>query len=134
MVDGQKGYKNSYRTGSWLGFLGEDMVATIKLGEQVPVSSVRINYFINTRGVLIYPKTMKIEASHDGKTFKDVHYMGLPVLNCHLKPYTWEIKETFDTVKANYIRVTLEAIDGLPSWHEKAGSKAYFMIDEIIVE
>lgn len=134
LVDGQKGYKSSYRTGSWLGFLGEDMVATIKLGEQVPVSSVRINYFINTRGGLIYPKTMNIEASHDGKTFKDVHYMGLPVLNCHLKPYTWEIKETFDTVIANYIRVTLEAIDGLPAWHEKAGSKAYFMIDEIVVE
>lgn len=134
LVDGQKGYKSSYRTGSWLGFLGEDMVATIKLGEQVPVSSVRINYFINTRGGLIYPKTMKIEVSDDGKTFKDVHYMGLPVLNCHLKPYTWEIKETFDTVKANYIRVTLEAIDGLPSWHENAGSKAYFMIDEIVVE
>ena len=134
LVDGQKGYKSSYRTGSWLGFLGEDMVATIKLGEQVPVSSVRINYFINTRGGLIYPKTMKIEASDDGKTFNDVHYMGLPVLNDHLKPYTWDIKETFDTVKTNYIRITLEAIDGLPSWHEKAGSMAYIMVDEIIVE
>lgn len=134
MVDGQKGYKNSYRTGSWLGFLGEDMVATIKLGDQVPVSSVKLNQFVNSRGGLFFAKSIKIEVSDDGKIFREVSSKTQPILNEHIKPQIFEVKETFDTVKANYIRITLEAIDGLPTWHEKAGAMAYIMVDEIVVE
>lgn len=134
LVDGQKGSKNSYRTGSWLGFLGEDMVATIKLGDQVKVSSVKLNQFINSRGGLLFAKSIKIEVSDDGKTFREVGFKTQPILNEHIKPQIFEVKETFDTVKANYIRVTLEAIDGLPAWHEKAGAMAYIMVDEIVVE
>ncbi|QIK56014.1 family 20 glycosylhydrolase [Dysgonomonas sp. HDW5B] len=134
LVDGQEGYKNSYRTGLWLGFLGEDMVATIRLGGQTAVSSVRVNQFINSRGGLLFAKSIKIEVSDDGKTFREVGFKTQPILNEHIKPQIFEVKETFDTVKANYIRVTLEAVEGLPAWHEKAGAKAYIMVDEIVVE
>ena len=134
LVDGQEGYKNSYRTGSWLGFLGEDMVATIKLGDQVPISSVKLNQFVNSRSGLFFAKSIKIEVSDDGKIFREVSSKTQPILNEHIKPQIFEVKETFDTVKANYIRVTLEAVEGLPAWHEKAGAKAYIMIDEIVVE
>lgn len=134
LVDGEKGYKNTYRTGSWLGFLGTDMVATIKLGEQVSISSVKLNQFINSRGGLLFARSIIIEVSDDGIFFRQVHHENLPILNEHVKPQVFDVEASFDTIKTNYIRITLEAIKELPSWHEKAGAKAYIMVDEIVVE
>lgn len=134
LVDGEKGYKNTYRTGSWLGFLGTDMVATIKLGEQVSISSVKLNQFINSRGGLLFARSIIIEVSDDGNFFRQVHHETLPILNEHIKPQVFDVEASFDTIKTNYIRITLEAIKELPSWHEKAGTKAYIMVDEIVVE
>lgn len=133
LVDGEKGYSSSYRTGSWLGFLGADMVATLKLGNDVPVSSVEINQFVNTRGGLFGAKSILVEVSNDGKIFRKVNSKELPIPTQHQKPEIEKLITTFDSVVTNYIRVTLKTVGVLPLWHEKSGTKAYLMIDEIVI-
>jgi len=133
LVDGQAGYKESYRTGSWLGFLDTDMDAVIKLDSATQVSSVSWNNFVNTRGGLFAPESVTIQVSDDGSNFKTVYQESYTIPSAHKKPEVTAMKANFGEVTTNYIRVTLKNIKTFPEWHEKKGSKAFLMIDEICV-
>lgn len=134
LIDGQKGYPQSYRTGTWLGFLGNDLDATVSLDNEDPISSVSINVFVNTRGNLFLPKSVLIEVSDNGKDFRKVYIEKYPDLKVHEKPHVQALNVSFPEVKASYVRIVLENIGTVPNWHEKAGAKAYLMVDEIVVE
>ena len=134
LVDGQKGYKQSYRTGTWLGFLGDDLDATITLDKETPISSVSVDMFVNTRGNLFFPKSVIVEVSDNGKDFRKVYTEKYPDVKEHEKPNIKTLKVSFSEVKANYIRVVLENMANVPDWHEKKGAKAYLILDEIVVE
>lgn len=131
LVDGQEGAASSYRTGSWLGFLGSDMEALIDLKEETSFSSVSTNLFINTRGNLFPPKSFKIYTSSDNKIFTQYYRQDFAKVDHHIAPEiitkSTDIKET----KARYVKVVLESEGTLPLWHEKKGEKAFLMIDEI---
>ncbi len=133
LVDGQKGYIESYRTGFWLGFLGENMEAVIKLDSNTEVSSVSVNMFVNTRGNLMLPKSVKIFLSDDGNSFKEVFSKGYPEYTEHKKPVVSTLEASFKEQKANYVKVIFENPKTLPDWHEKKGAKPYLMVDEIMV-
>ncbi|MDU1904206.1 MAG: family 20 glycosylhydrolase [Dysgonomonas sp.] len=134
LVDGQKGYKQSYRTGTWIGFFSSDLDATITLDKQTSVSSVALDMFVNTRGNLFLPKSVTVEVSDDGKAFRKVYTEKYSEMKGHEKPNIKTLKVSFPETKANYIHVILENINTAPAWHEKKGTPVYLMVDEIVVE
>ena len=71
LVDGIRGNMKNYGK-NWLGFSGNNVVATINLGNQMEVSSVSFNS-LERQGSWIYlPKSAKILVSNDGENFKEV--------------------------------------------------------------
>lgn len=135
LVDGQSGSKESYRTGTWIGFMGQELNATIHLDPKTIVSSVSVNCFINTRGGLFPPGYMIVQLSDDGKDFSTVYSQDFSIPDAHQKPYIGDYKANFDQRRANYIRVILKPIKSfLSNWSEKMLSSTYLMVDEIVVE
>lgn len=134
LVDGQAGNPVSYRTGSWIGFSGTDMEATIKLKPQTEISSFDINVFVNTRGNLFDAKSIEIEVSDDGKIFSSLAKETYPITAEHIKPQVVKHSLEFTKTKTNYIRIKMEAYKILPDWHEKVGGNSLLMIDEIVVK
>ena len=134
LINGKEGVKNSYRTGSWLGFLGTDLEAVIDLKDKTIVSSVEINAVVNTRGSVFGPRAISVLTSDDGNIFKKVYQQFYPEIFEHISPkivkYMLELNKE---QQARYLKVHLESLKKAPNWHEKRGEEVYLMIDEIKV-
>ncbi|MBK5722624.1 family 20 glycosylhydrolase [Dysgonomonas sp. Marseille-P4677] len=133
LVNAQEGTISSYRTGSWIGFLGTDMEATLDLKASTSFSTVSIDVFVNTRGNLFPPKSFTVYTSSDGKDYVKYYHLDYEEILEHISPKVvtraTDIKET----QARYVKVIMESIKTLPQWHEKKGNKVFLMIDEIQV-
>jgi len=132
LVDGQDGSEKSYRTGQWIGFLGTDFEAVIDLKELTDVSSVEMNFMVNTRGNLFQPKSLAVFVSQDGKNYEEVYKELYTETSKHVSPTVLNLSATVKQgIQARYVKIIAESIKTLPEWHEKKGDKAYLMIDEL---
>lgn len=134
LVDGQTGAIASYRTGTWLGFLGTDVEAVIDLKEVSDIRKVETNIFVNTRGNLFPPKSYTVLVSLDNKNFKQFYRHTSNEVKEHISPQVITRATNIDGTKARYVKIILENIKTLPDWHEKKGEKAFLMVDEIIID
>lgn len=115
----------------WLGFIGDDIVATIDLGKSHQISSVKM-HTIDQNGSWVYlPQYVEVMVSLDGKTYtaagrssdfvKDTLTMG------------W-INVNFRQKNARYVKVTAKNYGLIPEGQPGAGNKAWLFADEIQVD
>jgi hexosaminidase len=115
----------------WLGFIGDDIEATIDMGKNVSYSSVKV-HTINQNGSWVYlPQYVEVLVSDDGKIFtsvargsefvKDTLTMGWITVN-------------FPQQTARYIKVIAKNYGMIPNGMPGAGNKAWVFADEMQVE
>lgn len=133
LIDGIRGSEN-WRQGDWLGFWGEDMVATLDLGNLQPISSIRLGFLQDSRAWILFPKQLEIYGSVDGQRYHKIevlrhkiHPMDEQVqlleLACHLAKQP----------EYRYLRLVAKNYGRLPTKHLSAGEAAYVFVDEIRV-
>jgi hexosaminidase len=114
----------------WLGFVGDDIEATIDMGKDVSYSSVKV-HTINQNGSWVYlPQYVEVLVSDDGKEFtsvgkgsefvKDTLTMGFITVN-------------FPKQHARYLKVVAKNYGLIPEGMPGAGNKAWVFADEIQV-
>ena len=123
---------NTYSMGAWLGFNGDDCVATIDLGGAQEISTCNVRTLTETRSWCFDANGLKVEVSDDGQNFRKVaeEFYPLP------KDEEREIRNhtvSFDKVKARYVRVTVGTVKSIPQFHSGHGKPAYLFVDEIEV-
>ncbi|MDO5524302.1 MAG: family 20 glycosylhydrolase [Bacteroidia bacterium] len=132
LVDGLKGSGTNYRTGRWMGFQGEDLVAVIDLLEATEVSSAEVRNCVVTGDWIFDASEIIIESGNDS-TFTVVdqeryidsnkdHWADVSVHNL-----------TFEPVTARYFKITVKPAV-MPAWHPGKGNRAYIFVDEIRLE
>ena len=130
LVDGLFG-DNNYKTGRWIGFQNNDMVAVIDLLQPTEISKADINTNVVTGDWIFDAEEIIIESSNDNENFETVvSEKGLNVKDTH-----WEEiinhHYTFKTVTARYFKITIKTLDAMPEWHSGSGRKAFLFVDEI---
>ena len=133
LVDGLRG-ANSYRTGLWLGFCGNDLDATIDLGRKQKISEVRFNADVFQCDGVVDARGVEVFTSTDGKRFKRVAKQDYPDI---VRDEEFVVKRhavAFKPVSARYVRVVIQSEKCLPSWHAFAGSNGFLFVDEIEVD
>lgn len=133
LVDGSRGNPNNYRDGTWIGFYGQDVEATIDLKEDTEFSTVKVGTYICTGDWIFGLKGLTISTSADGKTFKQVANQSFEQPTEHVELAKHE-EITFASQKARYVRIVMHTVNALPKWHSGVGKKAYLFVDEIIVD
>lgn len=131
LVDGVYG-GNSYSSAGWIGFNGDDMIATIDLEKPQPVSNAELHTCVATGAWVFDARGMKVEVSNDGKSWREVAAEQYPALE---SDFTGVVnhKVSFDPVEAQYVRVTLDCEKNLPEWHSGRGKSAFIFVDEITI-
>ncbi len=115
----------------WLGFIGDDIIATIDLGKSQQVSTVKV-HTIDQNGSWVYlPQYIEVLLSSDGKKFttagrssefvKDTLTMGWMTVN-------------FKAAGARYVKVVAKNYGLIPDGKPGAGNKAWVFADEIQVD
>ena len=133
LVNGIMG-SNSFSDGNWQGFLGNDMVATIDLGEPQSVERITVDALQDIAAWIFLPTKAVFEVSKDGKHFERVQEIENNILPYQGGKITkiFEAKAALEDIQK--IRVTLKNLGQCPKGHSGEGKPAFLFVSEIVVE
>ena len=77
-----------------------------------------------------------VSVSTDGKTYTEAKYAESPVYNSNSMDVRRreEARAVLNASNVKFIKVSVEGYKVLPEWHDYAGEKAWFMLDEIKID
>ena len=135
MVDNIYGTTN-YRIGGWQGWQG-DMVAVVELDNEQIIRSVGADCLENMRSWIFFPKSIKVEYSLDGQTWKaygEVRNTQFAATHARQEESNTHTFAVNGLARARYVKLTVKNFGPLPDWHVSAGQQAWIFVDEIIVK
>lgn len=123
LVDGYRGGKG-YGDGKWLGFLNNNLDATIDLGEATDLSYIEVKS-MQARGPYVWlPQYVQLQVSDDGVNFRDLarltHDISTEREEVIFHDFIWTGHD-----KARYIRCYAPIVDIAGAW---------IFVDEIVVQ
>ena len=136
LMDGKKGAPGDYYN-DWFGFEGIDMEATIELAVPTRINMVKIGLCHEPNDWVVWPKSVWVSFSKDGKEFTDWQMAELPVFDRPDKMQGLgriEARLSSNGAQWKYVRLKVENQGVLPEWHPYAGQKAWIMVDEVEIE
>jgi alpha-L-fucosidase len=132
LIDGQQGSLD-FHDGAWVGFEGEHLDASIDLGEQKSISSVRLSCLQDQNSWIFLPASIRLLTSTDGE-----HFVTTAEWKAETRPSgtveSEEIALIFNPKICRYLRIQANNIGTCPEWHKGAGGKAWLFADEIIIK
>lgn len=132
LVDGIFGGER-YSSGSWLGFNGKDLDATIDLDGEEDVSSVAVRTCVSTGGWVFDARSMTVWVSADGLEWREVAHQEYPAMEGN-SAGVFDHTLDFATVNTRFVRVNVESEKVIPQWHSAKGKNAFLFVDEIVVK
>lgn len=132
LTDGRFG-DMAFNSGNWLGFVSDDLDATIDLGKEETISSVAFNALITTGDWIFDCPEAIVEVSNDGKNFTRVAAETYPQPTEHARKIV-NHKLTFEPTAARYVRLKARHLENIPDWHVGKGKPSFIFVDEIVVD
>ncbi len=133
LSDGRTGTLD-HGDGSWLGFHGEDLEATIDLGKAIEIGKLGA-VFLQRPGSAIYlPEAVEFSVAKNPEKF-------YPFKEVTPEAPEKDTDRVFSTTVsaerpavARYVRVRARNVGAVPAGRPAAGTKAWLFVDELIVE
>ncbi len=132
IIDGRRGSPD-FQDKEWLGFNGDDVVATLDLGEVKRIHKITIGFLQQQGSWIFLPTEVRFFVSDDGVNWKAVGLRTNPVRQTGAVV----VKDFFSTVKSvplRFVKLAAKNVGTCPAWHPGAGDKAWLFVDEVIVE
>lgn len=133
LINGIRGSRN-FSDGNWKGFRGDDLVATIDLGQPTSFNRVEVGALQTYGSWIFLPQWVSFEVSEDGEKFSLLE----KVMNTESIYQTERFIINYSTRKpaenVRFVRVTLKNQGVCPPGHSGEGQLAWLFVDEIIVE
>ncbi len=133
LIDGLRGVAD-FRVGSWAGWFGEDMQATIDLGKETAVRRVEVGFLQDIRSWIWAPTSVEVWTSTDGEQFTKAavieNTLALDETSATLQPFILEL----EGAPVRYVRVLSKVLPVIPDWHLGRGNDAWVFADEILIE
>ena len=132
LIDYQRG-SNNFRVGTWQGYHGVDLVATVDLSEVQEISRLAGSFLQDQKSWIFMPKQVEFFVSNDGRNFKSIGVIGNTISQETDDPVLHEFSIN-KKLSARYIKMVAKKIDACPDWHVGAGEPGWIFCDEIVIE
>ena len=132
LTDGVRG--TSDHSKYWHGFNGNDLEATIDLGNEQEIHRVKIGCIQNYRSWIFLPTAVVFEGSNNGSNFELLGSVNNTVSPTELSVLTKDFEVKVEAKKYRYIRVRAIALSAIPKGHPGEGKAPWTFADEIIVD
>ncbi|HEU0226658.1 MAG TPA: DUF4838 domain-containing protein, partial [Arachidicoccus soli] len=131
LTDGLTGGKDFSE--NWLFIYGNDLVATLDLGQAKTFREIKMNFLQDARHYIFNPSKIKVEVSNDDIHFTSIGSQNIPLIGSEdydatIVPYEFN----FSNQTARYIRITAICHTSLPTWLS-SHKKPSLCCDEIYV-
>ena len=134
LVDGIAGGTTNYRTGRWIGFVGNDCDVVIDLGTEQSISEVGFNCCVFQCDGVVDAAGVEIYGSLDGDKYELIASEDYPEIKKEQEFDTPSHTVKFDRTSTRYLNVIIKSHKALPQWHAFAGAKAFVFVDEISIK
>jgi len=135
LIDGIRGTAN-FRTGTWQGYLDQDVIATVDLGKTQDVSEININFLEDQGSWIFFPTDVSILVSKDGKRFRSVkeEKSATPQADDEVKIKTVSATQKMSGIR--YVKLIAKTLGPVPEWHKghPYDGKSWVFVDEIAVK
>jgi hypothetical protein len=129
LIDFERGSAD-FRTGTWQGYEGADIDATVDLGEKQSITSLAGSFLQDEGSWIFFPVEVNFYLSDDGITFRNAGTIKNDIPDnkegAILKDFSLKLETS-----ARYVRMVAKNRGICPSWHPGAGNKAWIFADEI---
>jgi len=127
----------NFGNGKWLGYMKTNMEFVMQFKNATPLNEVIFNTLINT-GSYIFPiQNIQMEASEDGKQFKQIQNTDFTnITKAYSKETNINQTQAFKLKvpkgkNYKYYKFTLRNLKQLPQWHPGKGTPAWIFVDEV---
>ena len=132
LIDYQRG-SNNFRVGTWQGYHGVDLIATVDLSEIQDITRLSGSFLQDQKSWIFMPKQVEFLVSNDGINFTSVGVMDNTISQETDDPVLHEFSIN-KNLSARYIKMVAKKIDACPDWHVGAGEPGWIFCDEIVIE
>ena len=132
LIDHQRGTDN-FRTGTWQGYHGVDLIATVDLGERQWISRLAGSFLQEAYSWIFMPKEVEFFVSDDGKRFRSVGKVTNQIPVDDEGSMTQELGVR-PRCEARYVRMAAKNIGKCPEGHVGYGEPAWIFCDEFVIE
>ncbi len=106
--------------GEWLGFMGQDLEATIDLGSVQSISRVFVDVLKDELGKIYLPREVTVSVSTEGKVYKQIDSLDSASINYMQR----KLRMDFERTDARWVKVVAK----------NSNEKDWLFVDEIGVE
>ena len=128
------GGTTNYRTGRWIGFVGNNCDVVIDLGSEQSISELGFNCCVFQCDGVVDAAGVEIYGSNDGKEYSLIASEEYPEVVKEMEFATPHHEIKFAPKSTRYLNVIIKSHKALPSWHAFAGAPAFVFVDEITVK
>lgn len=133
LTDSLRG-STDFHDGTWQGWSGVPMEATIDLGASVPVHSLEVGALQAMRSWILLPRRVSFWISDDGSTWRAVGEVTHSIPAERDDAFVHQFRQALPSgSRARYVKVKAENAGPLPAWHPGAGGQSWVFVDEIAV-
>lgn len=133
LVDGLMGNEN-FSTGSWLGFLQDEVTLLLDLHQVNTFSKVGVNAMTYMDAWIMAPKRLQVFVSKDNLEFTLVADTAFPEETDVKKREIKCFEAVFNPVEARYVKLKVTGSKDLPRNHVSVGAHPFLFMDEVILE
>ncbi|HTL98164.1 MAG TPA: chitobiase/beta-hexosaminidase C-terminal domain-containing protein [Holophagaceae bacterium] len=138
LVDGVHGTAD-FRAGNWQGFFGQDLKATMDLGEARDLHHLGITFLQDPYSWTYFPLEVRFETSVDGLAWSPAGALATPPELMKYGPHLHDGKTQVHAygldaaVRARFVRVVAESPITIPKGSWREGKTCFICADEIVV-
>ncbi|NER17773.1 c-type cytochrome domain-containing protein [Spongiivirga citrea] len=122
----------TFSDGSWVGYFGNDLEATIDLGSIQLVNNVSFQCLEDTGSWIFYPKKFKVfTSSTKNGAYKEIGDISISRSGEGGDAENKKVTLAIPNTKTRYFKVKIENYGKLPDWHPSAGNPSWLFVDEI---
>ncbi|WP_229676694.1 glycoside hydrolase family 20 protein [Pedobacter psychrotolerans] len=117
-----------YNNGEWLGFSGTDFEAVVDLGTVQAINEIGLNILHYQWQKMHPPQVLTFEISSD-----HIHFQEVSRQTVFGKEGIDQVLHKLNPIKARYIKIKATNVGIIPNGFYGAGTKAWLLVDEIII-
>lgn len=123
----------SFGSDYWLGYLANELVATIDFEEPTETSMVTVSTLVLPGDWIFNARSVKVEVSTDGNSYKEVAIAEYPALAADSPTGKIALDIEYSPITAQYMKLTVTPERSIPDWHAGKGGWGFLFVDEISV-
>lgn len=131
LTDLEKDKSTNFKSGKWLGYRLNNMSSVFMFKEPQTVSDVTISSLIDIASYIMPPASIEVWGDTGNGIFRKLK-VETPAQPTEIKPAFlkgFELK--FPPVKLKAVKVAVQPVGKLPSWHPGKGDKGWIFLDEV---